>query len=133
MAGSAIARNGTLDGDTSGRSRIALLPEQIVLEFEVTTSSESQFFAGLTGDVSHGGIFIETYQPVPIGSRVAVSLSLPTGDVEVFGVVEWTRDARHGMSPGVGVAFEELPPDARLSLEQFCRLRAPLYHDSGAE
>jgi uncharacterized protein (TIGR02266 family) len=100
------------------------------LEFEVTTCSESQFFADLAGDVSRGGIFIATYQRVAIGSRVTLSLSFPTGDVDVVGVVEWIRDASEGVSPGVGIAFQALSPEARVGVEEFSRLRAPLYHES---
>jgi uncharacterized protein (TIGR02266 family) len=102
----------------------------VVLEFEVTTSSESQFFAGLNGDVSDGGIFIPTYQRVAVGTPATLSFSLPNGDFDVHGVVRWTRDASQGMTPGVGIAFEKLPFEARAALEAFCRLRAPLYHDS---
>jgi uncharacterized protein (TIGR02266 family) len=99
----------------------------------VTTSSESQFFADLTGDVLRGGVFVETYQHVALGRRVAVSLSLPTGDLDVFGVVEWVRDACDGTGPGLGIAFEELSLDAGAAINAFCRLRAPLYHESAAD
>jgi Tfp pilus assembly protein PilZ len=75
-------------------------------------------------------VFIATYRRVDIGCRVAVSLSLPAGDVQVVGVVDWIRDACDGASPGVGIAFEDLSVEARAGIEAFSRLRAPLYHEA---
>lgn len=64
--------------------------ERVSIEVEVSFSSESQFFAGLTGDVSSG--------------------------------TETT-------TPGVGIAFEALTSAQRASIDEFCKGRAPLYHD----
>jgi uncharacterized protein (TIGR02266 family) len=133
MVESAIARNGWLDEDEDAPTTApgsAHPGGRVVLSSEVTISSESQFFAGLTGDVLEGGVFIATYRRLDIGCRVAVSLSLPAGDLELLGVVEWIRDAYDGVSPGVGIGFEDLSVEARAGIEAFCRLRAPLYHES---
>jgi uncharacterized protein (TIGR02266 family) len=129
MVASLVARHPWPEDEAPTRPRGGCAPEPLVLEFEVTTSSESQFFAGLSGDVSEGGIFIPTYQRVTIGTRATMSLSLPNGDFDVHGVVQWTRDASQGTPPGVGIAFEALPVEARVGVEAFCRLRAPLYYD----
>lgn len=134
MATSAIAQNDSfVEEAPTTRSGMAFRAQRVVLSSEITTSSESQFFADLTGDVSEGGVFIATYRRVAIGSRVVVSLSLPAGDVELPGIVQWIRDACGEASPGLGVAFEHVSVEARAGIDEFCRLRAPLYHESVAD
>jgi len=103
--------------------------ERTNIEVEVSLSSESQFFAGLTGDVSSGGLFVQTYQCHPVGSRVVVMFSLPTGELRMPGVVRWTRRGTETTTPGVGIAFEALTSEQRASIDEFCKGRAPLYHD----
>lgn len=100
-------------------------------EIDVTLTSESHFFAGITGDVSRGGVFVQTYEPRAIGSRLSLSFELPTGRVETEGVVRWSRPGTDGTAPGYGVAFERLQPADRLAIEAFCRARPPLYYDGG--
>lgn len=100
------------------------------LRVEVNAASESQFFAGLTGDVLAGGVFVQTYRALSIGQRVEMVLVLPEGEVEACGVVQWRRDA--GTNPGFGVAFEPLAPSAQARITEFCRSRPPLYHDIDA-
>ena len=103
--------------------------ERSPIEVEVSLSSESQFFAGLSGDVSTGGLFVQTYSPRPVGSHVLVAFSLPTGEIRVSGVVRWVRAATEGSPPGLGIAFQHLEGSELAAIEAFCRTRPPLYHD----
>jgi len=93
-------------------------------------ASDSQFFAGLTGDVSMGGIFVATYRRLPVGAHVTIHFSLP-GEVVVVakGTVRWIRDASPDVLPGLGIEFDELPGETFRDVDEFCRRRAPLYHD----
>lgn len=103
--------------------------ERVALEVEVTLTSDSQFFAGLSGDVSEGGIFVQTYRSYAVGSRVLLAFSLPTGEIRTEGVICWVRPSAEGTLPGVGIGFENLPAAERRSIEAFCKARPPLYHD----
>jgi uncharacterized protein (TIGR02266 family) len=107
--------------------------ERVELEVEVSLTSESQFFAGLAGDISTGGLFVQTYSLRPVGSRVLISFSLPTGEIKTPGIVRWVRRASEGTEPGLGIAFESLRSGERDSIETFCRARPPLYHDLDSE
>ncbi len=107
--------------------------ERVSLDVEVTLTSDSQFFAGLTGDVSAGGLFVQTYKSYAVGSRLIVAFSLPTGEIRTPGVVRWVRTSTDGTPPGVGIAFETLVAADRASIEAFCRTRPPLYHDVDGE
>ena len=100
-----------------------------ILEVEVSFETESHFFAGLTRDISEGGLFLATYRALSVGARVSLSLSLPDGALDVTGTVRWSRDANDGSTPGVGIAFDPLDEAATKRITRFCELRAPLYYD----
>jgi uncharacterized protein (TIGR02266 family) len=103
-----------------------------VLEVDVGLVSESQFYAGLSMDLSTGGLFVATYQSKPVGTRVAVSLVLPGGQsVWAKGVVRWVREASgEDDVPGMGVEFTEIEPADLEAIKHFCKMRAPMYFES---
>jgi uncharacterized protein (TIGR02266 family) len=103
------------------------------IEVDVSFSSESQFFAGLTGDISTGGLFVQTYSLRPVGTEVMVAFTLPAGEVRAPGVVRWVRTGRESVKPGLGIAFEGLGARERAFIEAFCKARPPLYHEMDAE
>ncbi len=103
---------------------------RVPIETEVTLESDSQFFTGLTGNLSTGGVFVATYRQLTIGCGVLMTLTLPDGELRVKGTVRWSRDTSSGASPGVGVAFDELAPGDAARIAHFCQLRAPLLHDA---
>jgi uncharacterized protein (TIGR02266 family) len=102
---------------------------RVALEIEVTLGSESQFFAGLSGDVSEGGIFVSTYRQLPIGERVSVSFRLPNGETKATGTVRWIRPASEGAPPGLGISFDEIEGGGAELVHEFCKDRPPLYYE----
>jgi uncharacterized protein (TIGR02266 family) len=103
--------------------------DRVTLRVEVNAVSESQFFAGLSGDVTEGGVFVQTHRRLPAGERVALVLVLPAGEIEALGVVDWLREADASTSPGAGVVFERLTASAQAQVKAFCESRPPLYPD----
>jgi uncharacterized protein (TIGR02266 family) len=99
------------------------------LAVEVSLTSDSQFYVGLAGDISEGGVFVSTYKPLPEGSRIAIEFTLPSGIIQAKGTVRWQRKASEGVTPGVGIAFEALSDEARTKIAEFCKEREPLYYD----
>ncbi len=105
---------------------------RVEVKVEVSFASDSQFFVGLSGDLSEGGIFVATWRALPVASAVDLALSLPDGPVFARGHVRWVRDSvEGGAAPGLGIAFEYLNPIDRARIEAFCAERAPLYCDVG--
>jgi len=102
---------------------------RVVIEVEVSMTSESNFFAGLSGDVSSGGIFVQTYEARSIGTKLDLIFALPDGPVHARGVVRWTQEKREGVEPGLGIAFETIEAADRARIEAFCKARPPLYYD----
>lgn len=102
---------------------------RVQIAVEVSLTSDSQFYTGLTGDLSEGGVFIATYHHLPVGSAIDVTLALPDGEVHARGSVRWKREPADGVVPGLGVAFDELPAATREAIEAFCRERDPIYYE----
>jgi uncharacterized protein (TIGR02266 family) len=102
---------------------------RVSMAISIGLETESHFFSGLSGDVSEGGVFVQTYREIPVGSEVELEFELPTGHVATHGKVRWHRTKSDSAPPGVGIAFEELPDDARSIIHEFCEARAPLYYD----
>jgi len=99
-------------------------------ELELEFTDETHFYAGITQDLSQGGVFIATYRVFPVGSRLELGFQLPNGtEVRARGVVRWVRGegAPEDERPGMGVAFTELSDSALAAIADFCRERAPLY------
>lgn len=109
------------------RSRRA--SQRVLIEADVGLVSESNFYAGLTMDVSAGGIFVATYVIRPVGTLVTLSFVLPEGyAVTTGGVVRWVRDTTgFDGTPGMGIAFQGLNIEALRHIEAFCKKRPPLY------
>lgn len=97
-------------------------------EIELAFSEETQFYTGLTQDISEGGVFVATYRLFPIGTRLELSFQLPDGTtVNTWGRVRWLRDEAAQCRPGMGVEFGDLREDVARAIAQFCEQRAPLY------
>jgi uncharacterized protein (TIGR02266 family) len=125
--------------EASGRPRPSLMPHaekrssgaRVFLEVDIGLLSDSNFYTGLSQDLSRGGLFVATYQPKPAGTTVRVYFVLPDGhEVNADGVVRWTREESDDSPPGMGIAFQTLQDDDQRAIERFCEERAPLYHDS---
>jgi uncharacterized protein (TIGR02266 family) len=101
-------------------------PCAIELEF----SEDSHFFTGLSEDISQGGLFVATYERLPIGTRLSLSFETQDGKVEVRGEVRWVRTAEQAEGwPGLGVAFTSVSAEAAERIALYCSRCPPLYAD----
>lgn len=102
------------------------------LEVEVDFQDETTFYRGFSENISSGGVFIATYNLLEIGKRITLRLTLPSGAaVDVQGSVQWLRDVRDpssGVSPGFGVKFDDLSPEAEASISEFVTEREPMFY-----
>ncbi|MBN2803943.1 MAG: TIGR02266 family protein [Deltaproteobacteria bacterium] len=105
---------------------------------EVTTElnfqSESNFYMGFTADISAGGIFVVTWDTVPLGHHITLSFSLPglKEQIKAEGVVRWVREHNPtdpDLWPGMGIQFDKIDPDAQKAIEHFIKTREPIFYD----
>jgi len=76
----------------------------------------SEFAELYAADVSQGGMFIETSNPLPVLSELQLELSLPEGHLihlkaVVVHVLDEQQAARDQRRPGIGVQFIDLEPE----------------------
>ncbi len=111
----------------------------VTLKIKFKSETLNQFIERYSVDISHGGIFIRTKDPLPVGTALRFEFQLKdaspliTGD----GTVVWTREfdpTRSGVAPGMGVRFDRLPSESQEILEQILAYKsAKLGGDNGAE
>jgi uncharacterized protein (TIGR02266 family) len=86
---------------------------RLPISLEVAYRTAGAFLVSYSVNLSKGGIFLETAQPLAIGEHVTLRFEVPgVGPLEVVGVVAWVRSgSQDGLPDGMGIQFDEL--DAR--------------------
>jgi len=107
------------------------------VEVEIGFQSETNFFTGLSMDVSAGGLFIASYDIPPLGTPVNVNFSLPGGPMmSLDGVVRWVREYNpmiQEMAPGFGVSFDHLTPTEETAINEYLARNSPLLYEDVSE
>lgn len=88
-------------------------PEPVSLRFRFDSETVEQFAERYASDVSRGGIFVQSRQPLAIGTRLKLDLQLLNGTPLIVGegTVHWTREpdaAKPNTVPGMGIRFNKL-------------------------
>ena len=82
------------------------------LSLRVTMTGENGLYAGLTNDISAGGVFVALAYLPAVGSEVELNIDLGDGGepLLVNGQVRWRRTRGPGVDgvPGIGVCFGAL-------------------------
>ena len=73
-----------------------------------------------TVNIGHGGAFITADPPLPVGTKVRVSLVSATTwePLRLQGTVRWVRDPTKGAKSGMGVMFEGITADQVVALDR---------------
>jgi uncharacterized protein (TIGR02266 family) len=103
------------------------------LTVEVSATSESNFYTGISGDIEEGGLFVATQLNHQPGTLIDLTLSLPGHTpLRLSGEVRWIREYNEftaDMAPGLGVGFFNLPAEARGAIAGFINARQPLFYE----
>jgi uncharacterized protein (TIGR02266 family) len=108
--------------------------ERLAFEIQIDILSEHNFYAGLSLNLSEGGLFVATHASHAVGTRLEIRLLLP-GDVaptRLMTEVRWVRplsEDSEGPAAGLGLRFVDLPPEVLPKLAEFARNRAPLFYE----
>jgi len=95
----------------------------ITLKIKFKSSNLDQFIERYSVDVSRGGIFIRTKEPLPVGTQLRFEFQLQDASSLIAGdgTVVWIREhdpARQGVAPGMGVRFDKLAVDSQKVLDR---------------
>ena len=101
----------------------------ITLRIKFKSTSLDEFVARYGADVSAGGIFIRTRQPLAVGSLLRFDFSLTDGShlMAGMGTVVWIREpdpSRAGSIPGMGLRFDQLAPESQQNHQQILAAKA---------
>lgn len=115
-------RVGSPAGQEQERRRHIRVERQVKLRF----LAEREVFTSYARDISAGGVFIHTADPLPVGSAVMVSLVNPVTlqKIELAGsVVRKVQPdpANPHRVPGIGVSFAQADENSRALLLEFLR------------
>ena len=85
----------------------------VTLKIKFKSATLEEFIERYAVDVSHGGIFIRTKEPLAVGTTMKFEFQLKDASPLIGGegTVVWTREndpARPGVAPGMGVRFDRL-------------------------
>ncbi len=86
-------------------------------------STVDEMFSEFTRDINEGGLFIETEKPHEPGTEVAMQFHLPGTDevLQTLGRVVRVSPGAPGVTPGMGIEFDELSPEDRRRIDQIVR------------
>lgn len=95
----------------------------ITLKIKFKSNSLEQFIERYSVDVSRGGIFIRTKEPLAVGTPLRFEFQLQDASplISGDGTVVWNRafdPNRQNVAPGMGVRFDKLTPESQAVLER---------------
>lgn len=103
------------------------------IELDVSIASETNFFLGLTENISEGGLFVATHVLRPVGTKLELKLTLPDGGppFSVVGEVRWLREYSESsnVSPGMGLRFQTFDDDKLERIRAFVAKKSPLFYE----
>ena len=94
------------------------------LDINKEFASIDDFIAEYVTDISRGGVFIRSKQPLPVGTKVNLKFSVIVDDFQTIeGEGEVVRVLEDGENIGMGVQFISLPDESRAIVEDLVRRR----------
>lgn len=108
---------------------------RVDLEAAVDFESESNFYTGLTQNISTGGLFLATNKLLPIGASLRLKFTIPgrRDAIETEAEVRWVKQMssleRVEGSQGMGLRFVSLAPEVADAIDAFTKRRESLYYD----
>ena len=108
------------------------LAERVLIDCEVDYASDDTFLFAHAQNISTFGIFLQTREPEPVGTRLNLRFGKRNGHepLQVEGVVRWINPYRPGdlnnLNPGMGIQFLSLTEAQREQIVDLIRLIAYL-------
>ncbi len=109
------------EGSSSGADRRRFERAEVVVQIEYSTVDD--LFSEFTRDINEGGLFIETEDPLALGTTVDLQFLLPGSSDPIKAAAEIVRlsDGSDGEPVGMAVEFDSLPADARKRINELIR------------
>ncbi len=93
--------------------------------FKVDYRTPEALFNEFAENISEGGLFIKTSNPLPVGTEITIEFLLPllNEPIRVKGRVEWHTEMPgvRKLTPGMGVSFQGLTPEDKEKINRIVR------------
>ena len=111
------ADTGDSDAEERGGRRV---PIQLLVDYK----AEGTYLFDFCKDLGAGGVFIQTSKPLPTGSYIDLTFTIPDSKETLItkGKVIWVQNPvpdRKDLTPGMGVQFDSFSVEQRRLLEDF--------------
>ena len=97
--------------------------QRIETNIDILYSESGSFIKSHTLNVSNGGLFLETEDPLPIDSEVTLRMRLPgeTEPMEIQGCVVWSnpKGKNNAFPSGMGIQFIGMNSEQRMKIDVF--------------
>jgi uncharacterized protein (TIGR02266 family) len=96
--------------------------KRAVVELEVRYSSQESFAVEWITNISKGGLFIKSENPLPPGTPLKITFSVPGKDipVQLEGVVRWSAPpSSPSVVPGMGIEIVKIDERSKKILDSF--------------
>jgi Tfp pilus assembly protein PilZ len=107
--------------DKADRRKHPRLPLLVGVEYRVGDSVQN----GVLSNLSLGGVFLVTQEPLPAGTIMTMLINLPwkLGEVAAEARVTWSSgtEGTELDPPGVGLCFTQIDPDGKKKLKAYAR------------
>ncbi len=109
--------------DRNSHSRERRGSSRAPLKIPVDYSAVDAFFMEFSANINEGGMFIETETPAEIDTLVQLQFRFPGLEepVQVAGRVAWVSEEKDGVSPGMGIEFQDIGPEVRETINMVVR------------
>jgi len=100
------------------------LGRRVPIQLLVDYKADGTYLFDFCRDLGTGGVFIQTVKPLPTGSSIDLTFTIPDSKetVTTKGTVIWVQSAIEGkkeLVPGMGVQFDRFSAEQRHLLEDF--------------
>jgi len=111
------------DKSTRIEQRVAT---RIPIRVKVEYTRIADFLDDYASNLSLGGMFLQSQEPLPIGTRFRLRFRVPgqSKSVETYGIVRWVIPPKsaNDASAGMGIQFDDLKPADQVSIDRWMQL-----------
>lgn len=94
---------------------------RVPIRMRVEYDSLADFLDDYTSNLSLGGMYVQSNQPLSLGTRFRLRFRLPGREkpIETYAIVRWASETTNEEHSGMGIQFDDLKPADQKSIEQW--------------
>jgi len=102
---------------------------RVEVDVEVHYRTAQEFLSAYTRNISGGGIYVRTQNPLTLNQSLRIRFTLPgiNHKFECNGIVVWVNppSSQSALPAGMGIKLEDLDEESRRLLSEYTRSKTP--------